>query len=132
MQNPRTSAPSFGDELRRERVVREVSLEEISAATKISLRLLSALERSDLAKLPGDGGVELRVVVAVQVRPNGRIGVEILAAARVPEHGAAAGDDHNRLAPQPIPHLRKRVPDMGVIETGEPVHCGFQISDSGF
>jgi cytoskeleton protein RodZ len=52
MQNPRTSAPSFGDELRRERIVREVSLEEISAATKISLRLLSALERSDLAKLP--------------------------------------------------------------------------------
>src|SRR6266498_1413856 len=52
MQNPRTAAPSFGDELRRERVVREVSLEEISAATKISLRLLSALERSDLAKLP--------------------------------------------------------------------------------
>ena len=52
MQSPRTSAPSFGDELRRERIVREVSLEEISAATKISLRLLSALERSDLSKLP--------------------------------------------------------------------------------
>ncbi len=52
MQNPRTAAPSFGDELRRERIVREVSLEEISAATKISLRLLSALESGDLAKLP--------------------------------------------------------------------------------
>jgi len=52
MQSPRTSAPSFGDELRRERIVREVSLEEISAATKISLRLLSALERSDLSRLP--------------------------------------------------------------------------------
>ncbi|HZI67749.1 MAG TPA: RodZ domain-containing protein [Thermoanaerobaculia bacterium] len=52
MANTRPSGPSFGDELRRERVVREVSLEEISAATKISLRLLSALERSDLVKLP--------------------------------------------------------------------------------
>jgi len=52
MQSPPTSAPSFGDDLRRERIVREVSLEEISAATKISLRLLSALERSDLSKLP--------------------------------------------------------------------------------
>src|SRR5437899_159380 len=52
MQNSGTSAPSFGDELRRERIGRKVSLEEISAATKISLRLLSALERSDLAKLP--------------------------------------------------------------------------------
>lgn len=52
MNNTRPSGPSFGDELRRERLVREVTLEEISAATKISLRLLTALERSDLAKLP--------------------------------------------------------------------------------
>ncbi|HVE65555.1 MAG TPA: RodZ domain-containing protein [Thermoanaerobaculia bacterium] len=52
MQNTRPSGPSFGDELRRERLVREVSLEEIAAATKISLRLLSALEQSDLVKLP--------------------------------------------------------------------------------
>jgi len=43
---------SFGEELRRERVVREISLEEISAATKISMRLLKALEASDLPKLP--------------------------------------------------------------------------------
>jgi cytoskeletal protein RodZ len=52
MENTRPSGPRFGDELRRERLVREVTLEEISAATKISLRLLSALERSDLVKLP--------------------------------------------------------------------------------
>ena len=42
----------FGDELRRERLVREITLEEISAATKISLRLLTALEKSDLSRLP--------------------------------------------------------------------------------
>jgi cytoskeleton protein RodZ len=52
MQHPRASGPGFGDELRRERVVREVSLEEISAATKISVRLLTALEEGDRAKLP--------------------------------------------------------------------------------
>lgn len=52
MENTRPSGPSFGDELRRERVLREVTLEEISEATKISVRLLSALERSDLVKLP--------------------------------------------------------------------------------
>ena len=52
MENIRPSGPRFGDELRRERLVREVALEEISAATKISMRLLSALERSDLVKLP--------------------------------------------------------------------------------
>ena len=47
-----TPALTFGEELRRERLIREVSLEEISGATKISVRLLTALERSDLAKLP--------------------------------------------------------------------------------
>ena len=47
-----TPALSFGEELRRERVVREISLEEISRATKISIRLLTALEQSDLTKLP--------------------------------------------------------------------------------
>lgn len=43
---------TFGEELRRERLIREVSLEEISAATKISIRLLTALESSDVKKLP--------------------------------------------------------------------------------
>jgi cytoskeleton protein RodZ len=42
----------FGEELRRERLAREVTLEEISSATKISLRVLRALEASDLARLP--------------------------------------------------------------------------------
>ena len=43
---------TFGEELRRERVIREISLEEIAAATKISLRLLTALEASDVSRLP--------------------------------------------------------------------------------
>lgn len=47
-----TPVLTFGEELRRERLIREVSLEEISAATKISVRLLTALEASDLSKLP--------------------------------------------------------------------------------
>ncbi len=47
-----TPALTFGEELRRERLIREVSLEEISAATKISVRLLTALEASDVGKLP--------------------------------------------------------------------------------
>jgi len=43
---------SFGEELRRERLVRDISLEEISSATKISVRLLKALEAGDLKILP--------------------------------------------------------------------------------
>jgi cytoskeleton protein RodZ len=45
--------PAFGENLRREREMRGVSLEEISAATKISLRFLDAIEREDFSKLPG-------------------------------------------------------------------------------
>ena len=44
---------AFGENLRREREMRGVSLEEISSATKISLRLLEAIEREDFSKLPG-------------------------------------------------------------------------------
>lgn len=44
---------AFGENLRREREMRGVSLEEISAATKISVRLLQAIENEDFAKLPG-------------------------------------------------------------------------------
>jgi cytoskeleton protein RodZ len=47
-----TPSLTFGEELRRERLIREVSLEEISGATKISMRLLTALEASDVSKLP--------------------------------------------------------------------------------
>lgn len=43
---------SFGEELRRERLIREISLEEISSATKISVRLLKALEAGDTSRLP--------------------------------------------------------------------------------
>ena len=44
---------AFGENLRREREMRGVSLEEISSATKISLRFLDAIEREDFTKLPG-------------------------------------------------------------------------------
>jgi len=42
----------FGEELRRNRLVREVSLESIASATKISKRHLEALERGDFSHLP--------------------------------------------------------------------------------
>jgi cytoskeletal protein RodZ len=44
---------SFGDELRRERELRGISLREVADATKISLRFLEALERNDFDCLHG-------------------------------------------------------------------------------
>lgn len=45
--------PSFGETLRRERELRQISLREISESTKINLRYLEALERDDFRHLPG-------------------------------------------------------------------------------
>ncbi|MCU1348270.1 MAG: hypothetical protein JWO56_1300 [Acidobacteria bacterium] len=43
---------SFGEELRREREIRSISLREIADATKISTRFLEAIERNDHKTLP--------------------------------------------------------------------------------
>lgn len=43
----------FGEHLKRERELREVSLDELSKATRISNRFLLALENEDWEKLPG-------------------------------------------------------------------------------
>src|SRR5687767_14932404 len=43
---------SFGEELRREREIRGISLKEIADATKISRRFLEAIERNDHKTLP--------------------------------------------------------------------------------
>lgn len=52
---------SFGEELRRERELREISLSEVAEATKISVRFLEAIERNDFESLPG--GVYNRGIV---------------------------------------------------------------------
>jgi cytoskeletal protein RodZ len=44
---------SFGENLQREREMRGVTLQEISAATKIGVRFLKALEAEDFGQVPG-------------------------------------------------------------------------------
>lgn len=43
----------LGEELRRERELREISLREISESTKISMRILEAIENDNYKILPG-------------------------------------------------------------------------------
>ncbi|MGH9343417.1 MAG: helix-turn-helix domain-containing protein, partial [Terriglobia bacterium] len=43
----------FGENLRREREMRGISLQEISSTTKISVRFLESLEAEEFSKLPG-------------------------------------------------------------------------------
>jgi len=56
----------FGEYLRRERELRGVTLEEISAATRISIRFLEAIESEELSKLPG--GIFTRSFVRTYAR----------------------------------------------------------------
>jgi cytoskeletal protein RodZ len=44
---------TFGERLKRERELREVTMEEITSATRIGPRFLDALENEDWQKLPG-------------------------------------------------------------------------------
>lgn len=44
---------TFGEELKRERELRNINLREISESTKINLRYLDALERNEFEHLPG-------------------------------------------------------------------------------
>jgi cytoskeleton protein RodZ len=56
-----TSGGGFGDKLREARERRGLSLRQIANATKISMLTLEALERNDIARLPG--GIFSRGVV---------------------------------------------------------------------
>ena len=76
---------TFGEHLKREREMRGVSLDEISAATRIATRFLTAIEEEQWGLLPG--GVFNRGFVRAVARYLGLDEENIVA-----EYAAAAGD----------------------------------------
>jgi cytoskeleton protein RodZ len=52
-QQPESAVPSFGEKLRKEREQRKITLDDISSTTKISTRMLRALEDEHFDELPG-------------------------------------------------------------------------------
>ncbi len=84
---PYSELASFGEELRREREIRGISLKEISDATKISKRFLEAIERNDHKTLPAP--VFTRGFVREYARYLGLNSEEIVTRYNY----AAAGDD---------------------------------------
>jgi cytoskeleton protein RodZ len=84
--------PAFGENLRREREMRGVSLEEISSATKISLRFLEAIEREDFAKLPG--GIFSRSFIRTYARYLGLDEERVVAEFQLAAHPQADFDLH--------------------------------------
>src|SRR5881409_1885677 len=101
---------SFGEELRREREIRGISLKEIADATKISKRFLEAIEKNDHGTLPAP--VFTRGFVREYARYLGLSAEEIVNRYNF----AAAGDDRieksahlDRLVqPQALPLPRER------------------------
>ena len=77
----------------------------------------------DLSELRRNGSVDFRLLVAVQVRPNRRIGVQIFAPARIPKSGAFAARNHDWLIAEPIFHLRERMPDVLVVQLCDLLHA---------
>jgi cytoskeleton protein RodZ len=101
----------FGERLKREREMREVSPTEITAATRISGRFLQALENEDWGKLPG--GVFNRGFVRAIARYLGLDEENLLA-----EYDLAHGQQKIEApAPyeNPIPRPSKWIPIFGIL-----------------
>jgi cytoskeleton protein RodZ len=90
---------NFGERLKRERELREVSPNEVVVATRISLRFLEALENEDWDKLPG--GIFNRGFVRAIARYLGLDEEHLLA-----EYDLARGDQ----VPEPAPSPENRIP----------------------
>src|SRR3954463_5036198 len=95
---------SFGEELRREREIRGISLKEIADATKISKRFLDAIERNDHKTLPAP--VFTRGFVREYARYLGLNAEEIVGRYNY----GAAGDDRIEKST----HLDRLVPERAV------------------
>lgn len=98
---PHSELAAFGEELRREREIRGISLKEIADATKISKRFLDAIERNDHKTLPAP--VFTRGFVREYARYLGLNAEEIVSRYNY----AAAGDDRIEKST----HLDRLVPD---------------------
>lgn len=107
---PHSELASFGEELRREREIRGISLKEIADSTKISKRFLDAIERNDHKNLPAP--VFTRGFVREYARYLGLSSEEMVNRYNY----AAAGDDRIEQSP----HLdRLAHPPPGVTDVRE-------------
>jgi cytoskeleton protein RodZ len=92
---------TFGESLRREREMRGVSLEEISDATKISVRTLQALEADQFDKLPG--GIFTRSFVRTYAKYLGLDEESVMAEFQLVAPASAQQADLGRMSQQRPP-----------------------------
>ncbi len=106
---------NFGERLKREREMREVSLDEITVATRIGTRFLGALENEEWEKLPG--GVFNRGFVRAIARYLGLDEEDLLA-----EYDVAYAERADFRPPSPPPprasvFVSRVVPALAVVLT---------------
>ena len=100
---------SLGENLRREREMRGVSLQEISAATKISVRFLQALENEQFGQIPG--GVFTRSFIRAYAKYLGLDEDQVLAEYRLAVPSSAEFDLSRMTVSKPGPRSnRARAP----------------------
>jgi transcriptional regulator with XRE-family HTH domain len=102
----------FGPRLRRERERRKISLESISANTKVSISLFHALERDDVSRWPC--GIFRRSFVRSYAEALGLDADEIVRefVERFPDPGDTAHVETAGAAPAETRHFRPRPPSL--------------------
>jgi cytoskeletal protein RodZ len=111
---------SFGENLRRERELRGVSLREIAEATKISIRFLAALEEDRVDRLPG--GLFPRAFLRQYTRYLG------LDAERYVAEFLYVNDDPAPASPPPAPRERRPPLPRGLFLFGAVVVVGIVLT----
>ncbi len=120
---------SFGASLRRERELREVSLREISASTKIGVRMLQAIEDDQLEKLPP--GLFVRGFVLEYARFLGLDEQKILT--ELSFHLAATAEASPGIEEKPVlvsSRLSTRLVNVGLVAGGLGVITALIMSPS--
>jgi cytoskeletal protein RodZ len=116
---------NFGEELKRERELRSISLREVAESTKINIRYLEALENNDFTQLPGgvfNKGFVRAVSQFIGVDEEAMINAYLLEQ-QSGDNGAGGVDNNTmrgefgeRFTPEPAPG-NKSVLVIGVVVT---------------
>ncbi len=117
---------SFGENLKREREMRGVTLQEMSAATKISTRFLQALEADEFSKLPA--GIFTRGFIRAYAQYLGLDEEHVLAEYQLVARPSVQVD-LTRLAfskPQP-PRSSSRAPLMALVVAAALLAAGYTL-----
>jgi cytoskeletal protein RodZ len=116
---------SFGENLKREREMRGVTLEEISSSTKIGIRFLRAIEAEEFAKLPG--GIFTRSFIRAYARYLGLDEEPILAEYQLAAQPKPDVDLHRIIASRPVSREGSRTPLLALLVAAVMLSSGYAL-----